>query len=54
MEPSLDTVRQELADVHGIDGAFDVILNRAIDSGMGIDDVEARRRRMIEQMRSSG
>lgn len=37
----------------GIDGAFTEAINRAIDSGLGIDQVEARLQEILRQMRSS-
>lgn len=60
----LQEVRDRLLDLHlahsstsvgdaGIDGAFTDVINKAIDAGMGIEDVEARLREIIRQMRSS-
>lgn len=37
----------------GIDGAFTEAINRAIDNGLGIDQVEARLQQILRQMRSS-
>ncbi|HUG31890.1 MAG TPA: hypothetical protein VMM14_03265 [Acidimicrobiia bacterium] len=60
----LHEVRDRLLDLHlthastsvgdaGIDGAFTDAVNRAIDAGIGIDEVEARLREIIDQMRSA-
>lgn len=60
----LQEVRDRMLDLHlthsstsagdaGIDGAFTDAINKAIDEGMGIEDVEARLREIIRQMRSS-
>ncbi|HSM44467.1 MAG TPA: hypothetical protein VK969_05565 [Acidimicrobiia bacterium] len=60
----LQEVRDRLLDLHlthsstsvgdaGIDGAFTDVINKAIDAGMGLEDVEARLREIIRQMRSS-
>lgn len=60
----LQEVRDRLLDLHlthsstsvgdaGIDGAFTDVINKAIDAGMGIEDVEARLREILRQMRSS-
>lgn len=60
----LQQVRDRLLDLHlmhtstsagdaGIDGTFTDAVNKAISSGMGIDEVEARLREIIDQMRSS-
>lgn len=60
----LQQVRDRLLDLHlthsstsvgdaGIDGAFTDAVNRAIDAGIGIDEVEARLKEIIHQMRSS-
>lgn len=38
----------------GVDGAFTSAINKAIDEGLGIDEVEARLQEIIGQMRSSG
>lgn len=38
----------------GIDGAFTIAINKAIDEGLGLDEVEARLQEIIQQMRSSG
>ena len=37
----------------GIDADFTSLLNKAIEAGIGIDEVEARMKEIIEQMRSS-
>jgi hypothetical protein len=61
----LQDVRDRLLDQHlqhsstsigdaGIDGAFTAMINKAIDSGIGINEVEARLGKILEQMRSSG
>jgi hypothetical protein len=61
----LQTVRDRLLDLHlthtstsagdaGIDGAFTDAINRAIDAGIGIDEIEARLEEIVAQMRSSG
>lgn len=60
----LQEVRDRMLDLHlthsstsvgdaGIDGAFTDVINKAIDAGIGIEDVEARLREIIRQMRSS-
>lgn len=60
----LQEVRDRMLDLHlthsstsvgdaGIDGAFTDVINKAIDAGMGIEDVEAQLREIIRQMRSS-
>lgn len=60
----LQEVRDRLLDLHlrhsstsvgdaGIDGAFTDAVNKAIDAGIGLDDVEARMKEIIDQMRSS-
>ncbi|MDX1469619.1 MAG: hypothetical protein R3258_09775 [Acidimicrobiia bacterium] len=38
----------------GITGEFNTTINRAIDAGMGIDEIEARLKEIIDQMRRSG
>lgn len=61
----LQNVRDRLLDLHlthtstsagdaGIDGAFTDAINRAIDAGIGIDEIEARLSEIVTQMRSSG
>jgi hypothetical protein len=61
----LQDVRDRLLDQHlshastsigdaGIDSVFTNAVNVAIDAGIGIDEVEARLRKIIDQMRSSG
>lgn len=37
----------------GIDGAFTEAINRAIDTGLGVDEVEERLQEILRQMRSS-
>lgn len=37
----------------GIESDFTSVVNKAIESGLGIDEVEARLKEIIEQMRSS-
>lgn len=37
----------------GIDSEFTSLVNRAIESGLGIDEIDARLREIIEQLRSS-
>ncbi len=37
----------------GIDADFTALVNRAIESGIGIDEVEERMKEILEQMRSS-
>jgi hypothetical protein len=60
----LQAVRDRLLDLHlthtstsagdaGIDGAFTDAINRAIDAGIGIDEIEARLKEIVAQMRSS-
>jgi len=61
----LQDVRDRLLDLHlvhnstsagdaGIEGAFTNAVNKAIDAGIGIDEVEARLQEIIKQMRNSG
>ena len=38
----------------GISGEFTTTINRAIDAGMGIDEIEARLKEIIDQLRRSG
>jgi putative aminopeptidase FrvX len=61
----LQDVRDRLLDLHlvhnstsagdaGIEGASTNAVNKAIDAGIGIDEVEARLQEIIKQMRNSG
>ena len=61
----LHHVRDHLLDLHlsqasssvgdaGIDAVFTDAINKAMDAGHGLDEVEARLREIIEQMRTSG
>ena len=38
----------------GIAGEITTTINKAMDAGMGLDDIEARMKEIIEQLRSSG
>jgi hypothetical protein len=38
----------------GIDSQFTNAVNRAIDAGIGIDEIETRLKKILDQMRSSG
>lgn len=61
----LHALRDELLEKHisegaatsigdaGIDSHFTSAINKAIDSGLGIDDVEARMKQILEELRSS-
>lgn len=61
----LQEVRDRLLDKHlsagastsvgdaGIDSDFTSVVNKAIDAGIGIDEVEARLKEILEQLRSS-
>lgn len=60
----LHEVRDRLLELHvqhsstsvgdaGIESTFTNAINKAIDAGAGLDDVEARIKQILEQMRSS-
>lgn len=60
----LHEVRDRLLELHvqhsstsvgdaGIESTFTNAINKAIDAGSGLDDVEARIKQILEQMRSS-
>ena len=46
-------VSTEAGDV-GVTGDITTTINKAMNAGMGLDEVEARMKEIIEQLRSSG
>lgn len=54
----LQSVRDRLVELHvshsGIEGSFTTVVNKAIDAGMGLDEVEARLQEILRQMKSTG
>lgn len=61
----LQQVRDRLLDQHmsqmstsvgdaGVDAHFTAAINKAMDGGLGIDEVEARMKEILEQMKTSG
>lgn len=61
----LQQVRDRLLEQHlshhsasvgdaGVEGAFVTAINKAIDAGIGVDEIERRLKQILEQMRSSG
>lgn len=61
----LQSLRDHLLDQHlstggstsvgdaGIESEFTAVVNKAIDAGLGLDEVEARLKEILQQMRSS-
>lgn len=53
LKKHMQFVSTEAGDA-GITGELTTTINRAIDAGMGIDEIEARLKEIIDQMRRSG
>jgi hypothetical protein len=53
LEQHLSHMTTSVGDA-GIDSQFTNAVNRAIDAGIGIDEIETRLKKILDQMRSSG